>query len=348
MMSRSPRTWKCSWPCAATTTPASAPPPIRKSRSATSRPAGCCSAVRPTKASARRASPSCSRGSLVAGTAERRGRPGRLPGQIRGNPAFCAIERLDYQPAATRNLRPETSKQGTSGLRGRAVQGLLGIARLLGDQHRIDRILNRTPQVHAGQLRAAVRTTSSATQTAPSTMSRRAGSTRRAARPAASTSAVRGQRQARRRHNWSATLDGTYTDSFKFAEIAGQPYKEYVGKFFTRDLYLRWKHNASTQLKPRRLERIAEPELLVRLQGPGTERRQGHAAGRLRSGRRAATPSFGLSAHLHRLQEHCRSPSASRTCSTAIRRSPRHNVRRRSSAQAGIHGWPIRAAVRSP
>ena len=44
---------------------------------------------------------------------------------------------------------------------------------------------------------------------------------------------------------WSAALDGTWTQSFKFAELAGQEYKEYVGKFYTRDLYLRWKHSAT-------------------------------------------------------------------------------------------------------
>ena len=49
-------------------------------------------------------------------------------------------------------------------------------------------------------------------------------------------------------YKWTASLDGTYTQSFQFAEIAGQPYKELVGQFFTRDLYLRWKHNATLSL----------------------------------------------------------------------------------------------------
>jgi hypothetical protein len=44
---------------------------------------------------------------------------------------------------------------------------------------------------------------------------------------------------------WSAGLDGTWTQHFQFAELAGQAYKEYVGNFYTRDLYLRWKHNAT-------------------------------------------------------------------------------------------------------
>jgi iron complex outermembrane receptor protein len=49
-------------------------------------------------------------------------------------------------------------------------------------------------------------------------------------------------------YKWAASLSGTYMNSFKFAEIAGQPYKELVGNFYTRDLYLRWKHNASISL----------------------------------------------------------------------------------------------------
>ena len=44
---------------------------------------------------------------------------------------------------------------------------------------------------------------------------------------------------------WNATLDGTWTQSYQFAEFEGQPYVEYVGNFYTRDLYLRWKHNAT-------------------------------------------------------------------------------------------------------
>ena len=44
---------------------------------------------------------------------------------------------------------------------------------------------------------------------------------------------------------WSAGLDGTWTQHFQFAELAGQAFKEYVGNFYTRDLYLRWKHNAT-------------------------------------------------------------------------------------------------------
>jgi iron complex outermembrane receptor protein len=46
-------------------------------------------------------------------------------------------------------------------------------------------------------------------------------------------------------YKWNARLDGTWTQSFKFAEIAGQQFKEYVGNFYTRDLYLRWKHSAT-------------------------------------------------------------------------------------------------------
>ena len=42
-----------------------------------------------------------------------------------------------------------------------------------------------------------------------------------------------------------ATLDGTYIDNFKSRVFADQPYLESVGQWNSRDLFVRWKHNAS-------------------------------------------------------------------------------------------------------
>jgi outer membrane receptor protein involved in Fe transport len=114
----------------------------------------------------------------VAGTAERRGRSvgcAAHPGDAR----FCAIERLDYFSGGNPKLRPETSKQGTLGFVVEPIQGLLGLARLLGDQRQ-----GPHPEPHAaggaGQFGLRCRSTSSAMPTAPSTTSTPAGSTRRA------------------------------------------------------------------------------------------------------------------------------------------------------------------------
>ncbi len=45
--------------------------------------------------------------------------------------------------------------------------------------------------------------------------------------------------------SWSAKLDGTYMDSHRSRIFASQPYVETVGKWNSRDLFVRWKHQAS-------------------------------------------------------------------------------------------------------
>lgn len=44
---------------------------------------------------------------------------------------------------------------------------------------------------------------------------------------------------------WNAMLDGTYIDSFKSRVFANDKYVESVGQWNSRDLFVRWKHNAS-------------------------------------------------------------------------------------------------------
>ena len=44
---------------------------------------------------------------------------------------------------------------------------------------------------------------------------------------------------------WSAKLDGTYMDSHRSRIFSSQPYVETVGKWASRDLFVRWKHQAS-------------------------------------------------------------------------------------------------------
>lgn len=163
-------------------------------------------------------------------------------GKHPGDPAFCAIPRLNYFSGGNPSLKPETSKQGTLGM---VVAPFTGFTASL-DYWAInvtDRILNRTPlvvlrnwqylndyiirnpqtgvidHVEAGWINAA-------------------GLKTRGLDIGLRYDAKFGG------YKTSATLDGTWMQSFKFAEFEGQPFVEQVGQFATRDVYLRWKHNA--------------------------------------------------------------------------------------------------------
>ncbi|MES2151620.1 MAG: TonB-dependent receptor [Pseudomonadota bacterium] len=159
-----------------------------------------------------------------------------------GDPKFCAIPRLQYTSGGNVHLRPETSKQGSVGF---VVEPIKGYSMSI-DYWAInskDRILNRTPQI---VLANAVALEGNIIRNADGTINYvQAGWIN------ASGSKTRGADVGLRAeglvdgYKWNAALDGTYTNSYMFAEIAGQPYKEYVGLFFTRDLFLRWKHNAT-------------------------------------------------------------------------------------------------------
>jgi len=159
-----------------------------------------------------------------------------------GDPAFCAIPRLNYFSGGNPGLKPETSKQGTLGM---VIAPFTGFTASL-DYWAINiqnRILNRTPQVvlknwqylndyiirnpqtgvidhvEAGWINAA-------------------GLKTRGLDLGMRHDGKFGE------YKTTATLDGTWMQSFKFAEFEGQPFIEQVGKFATRDVYLRWKHNA--------------------------------------------------------------------------------------------------------
>jgi hypothetical protein len=273
--------------------------------------------------------------------------PQELPNGVI-DPTGCARTRA--MPASARsgrlitfgrqpNLKPETSKQGTLGF---VVEPFKGFSASL-DYWAInikDRILNRTPQVVLANA-ALLGQTSSAMPTAPSTTSGRLDQRGRRQDPR------RRPRPARRRQVRAAG-SGAPTWTAPGPRASSSPSSKAsrtrnTSAFYTRDLYLRWKHNA-TFSRQRGDWSAMLSNVRDGLQGPVAERRQGHAAGRLRSGRvelhhasacRAPTPACKTR----------RSPSASRTCSTAIRRSPR-TTSTKSSAPAGIRAWPIRVAVR--
>jgi iron complex outermembrane receptor protein len=162
-----------------------------------------------------------------------------------GDPAFCAIPRLNYFSGGNVNLRPETSKQGSVGFVIEPVRGYSASVDYWAINSK-DKILNRTPQVvlaNAALLSGnIIRKADGTIDYVQAGWINAAGSKTRGA-----DIGLRGEGKVDS-YKWSAALDGTWTQTFQFAEIAGQPFRELVGNFFTRDLYLRWKHNASLKL----------------------------------------------------------------------------------------------------
>jgi len=161
------------------------------------------------------------------------------PGDVR----FCAPERFDFKSGGNQNLKPETSKQGTLGV---VVEPFKGFSASI-DWWAInmkDRILNRSATI---VLQNPVALSGNIIRNADDTINYvQAGWINAAgAKTRGIDLGLRGDGKFGDGYKWSATLDGTWTGSYKFAEIEGQPYKEYVGQFFTRDLYLRWKHAAT-------------------------------------------------------------------------------------------------------
>jgi iron complex outermembrane receptor protein len=158
------------------------------------------------------------------------------------DPRFCAPERFDYKSGGNKNLRPETSKQGTLGM---VIEPFKGFSASF-DYWAInmkDRILNRTPTI---VLQNPVALAGNIIRNADGTINYiQAGWINASgAKTRGLDVGLRGDGKFDGGYKWKAELDGTWTQSYKFAEIEGQPYKEYVGMFFTRDLYVRWKHAA--------------------------------------------------------------------------------------------------------
>lgn len=163
------------------------------------------------------------------------------------NPEYCSIARLDFKAGGNSSLRPETSKQGTLGV---VIEPLNGFSASL-DYWMInttDKILNRTPQIILANQPAlaenVVRNPATGNNVGVIDHVRSGWINAGGAKTRGADLGLRAGGKVTD-VKWSAALDGTWTQSFQFAEIAGQPYKEYVGNFYTRDLYLRWKHSAS-------------------------------------------------------------------------------------------------------
>lgn len=163
-----------------------------------------------------------------------------------GNPAFCAIPRLNYNTGGNPNLKPETSKQGTLGLVVSPMEGLTASLDFWAINIQ-DRILNRTPQVVLNNWQYLQDYIIRNPQTGVIDHVEAGWINAAGLKTRGLDLGLRGDYKIGT-YKTVATLDGTWMKSFKFAEFEGQPYKEQVGKFATRDVYLRWKHNASVSV----------------------------------------------------------------------------------------------------
>ncbi|SFF62121.1 iron complex outermembrane recepter protein [Duganella sp. CF458] len=159
-----------------------------------------------------------------------------------GDPAFCAIPRLNYFSGGNPGLKPETSKQGTLGM---VVAPFTGFTASL-DYWAInvrDRILNRTPQVVLRNWQFLNDYIIRNPQTGAIDHVEAGWINAAGLKTRGLDLGLRHDGKAGG-YKTTATLDGTWMQSFKFAEFEGQPFVEQVGQFATRDVYLRWKHNA--------------------------------------------------------------------------------------------------------
>jgi len=160
-----------------------------------------------------------------------------------GNPDFCAIPRLDYNTGGNPSLKPETSKQGTAGIVFEPFKNFSASFDWWAINIK-DRILNRTPQIvlqnwqYLNQYIIRDPNTGVIDHVEAGWINAAGLKTRGIDVGLRYDGNYSG-------YKYNAALDGTYIDSFKFAEFEGQPLKELVSQFSTRDVYLRWKHTAS-------------------------------------------------------------------------------------------------------
>jgi iron complex outermembrane receptor protein len=160
-----------------------------------------------------------------------------------GNPAFCAPEKMGYLSGGNPNLNPQTSKQGSLGF---VIEPSKNFSASV-DYWAInikDLILNRSPLVVLANQPAlagnVIRNADGTIQYIQAGWINAGGAKTRGA-----DVGLRGNGLLPGGYKWNAALDGTWTQSYQYAQIAGQPYLEEVGSFATTDLYLRWKHNAT-------------------------------------------------------------------------------------------------------
>jgi iron complex outermembrane recepter protein len=181
----------------------------------------------------------------------------QIPGNIadpvlcpKGNVAgadlsVCAI-RPNAQQGGNRNLQPETSKQWTIGFVAAPTEWL-SFSADLWEIKRSDLIYELTPQ----QVVANYTTFPEALVRGTDGRLDGPGGYIRAGFVNADGDITRGvdiNLKANGRLSagrWNVNVDGTYMDSHRSRIFATQPYVETVGRWNSRDLFVRWKHQAS-------------------------------------------------------------------------------------------------------
>jgi iron complex outermembrane recepter protein len=161
------------------------------------------------------------------------------------DPTVCAI-RPNARQGGNPNLKPETSKQWSIGMGFQPTKWFSGTLDLW-EVKRTDRIYELTPQQVVANFSAfpeyLVRGTDGRLDGPGGYI--QAGFVNAdgdITRGADISLQATGQMLS---GNWNATLDGTYVDSFRSRVFSNQPYEEFAGQWSSRDLFPRWKHQAS-------------------------------------------------------------------------------------------------------
>jgi iron complex outermembrane receptor protein len=162
-----------------------------------------------------------------------------------GDLSVCAI-RPNARQGGNRDLKPEESKQWNVGFVVEPVQWFSGSIDLW-QVERTDRIYELTPQQVLANWttfpEALVRGTNGRLDGPGGYI--RAGFVNAAGDITRGTDLSLAFNGRLDKGRWTATLDGTYIDSFRGRVFDTQPYTEFAGQWSDRDLFPRWKHTAA-------------------------------------------------------------------------------------------------------
>ncbi|WP_349740813.1 TonB-dependent receptor [Roseateles cavernae] len=159
-----------------------------------------------------------------------------------GNPLYCTPKRYAVFAGGNPDLQPETAKMATFGVVFEPTDWITASADFWKVE-RVGRILALTdtqvldnPSQFPGSFGRAPD---------GSLVAIRAGLINAAGDIAQGVDLALTLRGALAGGRVTGRIGGTYMDSYKTRTLESQPYVDMVGKFSSRDLYMRWKHNAS-------------------------------------------------------------------------------------------------------
>lgn len=159
-----------------------------------------------------------------------------------GNPLYCTAKRYEVIAGGNPNLKPETAKMWTLGTVFEPTDWISASADFWKVE-RLGRILALTDTIIMNN---PAQFPNSFLRNPDGTLAAiRSGLTNAAGDIAQGVDLAVTLRGSLADGRWTAKIGGTYMDSYKTRVLESQPYVEQVGKFSSRDLYMRWKHSAS-------------------------------------------------------------------------------------------------------